>query len=232
MFTGIVEEVGKIVSLETSPGESSLSTPGSSEVVAPGARPGGRILIAAKTVLQDTRLGDSIMVNGACLTVSSMSGERLCMDLLAETLSRTNLGRLRPGDPVNLERSLTPRSRLGGHFVLGHVDGTGTVTRFERSHNDWVLEVEAPSEISAKLSPKGSIAVDGISLTIVSTGDRRFAVHVIPHTLDSTNLKSRKVGDQVNIEVDVFARYLYDFLERQSRRSGVTEELLRRAGFE
>lgn len=212
MFTGIVEEVRKVVSLEKS-----------------GA--GGRIVVQARNVLEGTRLGDSILVNGACLTVSSMSTDRIEMDLLGETLSRTTLGSLRPGDIVNLERSLTPQSRLGGHFVLGHVDGTGTITRFERAGEDLVLEIEAPAEIVAKLSPKGSIAVDGISLTVVSIADRRFTVHIVPHTLNATNLKARKVGEKVNIEIDIFARYLHDFLTRQGKLPGVSEDLLRRAGF-
>jgi len=213
MFTGIVEEVGTVVSLRKS-------------------REGGRIVIRARKVLEGTQLGDSILVNGACLTVCSTSAGQLEMDLLAETLSKTNLGRLRPGDVVNLERSLTPQSRLGGHFVLGHVDAAGTIARFERAGQDLVLEIETPAEIAAKLSPKGSVAVDGISLTVVSVADRRFTVHIIPHTLNATNLKARKPGDKVNIEVDIFARYLHDFLSRQGKLAGVTEELLRRAGFE
>lgn len=212
MFTGIVEEIGKVVSLETS-----------------GA--GGRLVLEAEKVLEGTRLGDSILVNGACLTVSSLSGGQIAVDLLGETLSKTNLGTLRRGDIVNLERSLTPQSRLGGHFVLGHVDGTGTITRFERGGEDVVLEIEAADEIVKRLTPKGSVAVDGISLTVVSVVDRRFTVHIIPHTLNFTNLRERKPGDKVNIEIDVFARYLYDFLARAGKVSGVTEETLRRAGF-
>mgnify|MGYP001148009016 CR=1 FL=1 len=213
MFTGIVEEVGRVISLEAS-------------------QAGGRILLDAKKVVEGTRLGDSILVNGACLTVSSISADQIEMDLLGETLSRTNLGSLHPGDIANLERSLTPQSRLGGHFILGHVDGTGTITRFERTGEDLVLEIEAPAEIIAKLSPKGSVAVDGISLTVVSIADRRFTVHIIPHTLNSTNLKVRRPGHKLNIEIDIFARYLHDFLARHGKLSGVTEDMLRRAGFE
>lgn len=212
MFTGIVEETGKVVALETS-----------------GA--GGRLVLEAEKVLEGTQLGDSILVNGACLTVSSFSGGQITMDLLGETLSKTNLGMLRPGDIVNLERSLTPQSRLGGHFVLGHVDGTGTIARFEKSGEDMVLEIEAEEEIIKRLTPKGSVAVDGISLTVVSVVDRRFTVHIIPHTLTWTNLRERKPGDWVNIEIDVFARYLYDFLSKAGKLSGVTEDTLRRAGF-
>jgi riboflavin synthase len=213
MFTGIVEEIGRVVSLERS-------------------QAGGRIVIGAQKTLEGTKLGDSILVNGACLTVSSVSGNEMAMDLLAETLSRTNLGGLRRGDLVNLERSLTPQSRLGGHFVLGHVDGTGTITRFERRGEDLVLEIEAPTEIVAKLSPKGSVAIDGISLTVVSVADRRFTIHIVPYTFNATNLKMRKPGDKVNIEIDIFARYLHDFLTRQGKLPGVTEESLRRAGFD
>ena len=212
MFTGIVEEVGKVVSLDTS-------------------AQGGRIAVEAREVTAGTRPSDSVLVNGACLTVSAISAQRLEMDLLRETLSRTNLGGLRPGDGVNLERSLTPQSRLGGHFVFGHVDGTGTITRFERTGEDWVLEIEVPEEIGKRLSPKGSVAVDGISLTLVSVIGRRFTVHVIPYTLSNTNLKSRKSGQSVNIEIDVFARYLYDFLAREGKLSGVSEEQIRGAGF-
>ncbi len=213
MFTGIVEEVGKVISLETS-------------------QAGGRIVLEAEKVLEGTQLGDSILVNGACLTVSSISSAQIAMDLLGETLSKTNLASLRPGDIVNLERSLTPQSRLGGHFVLGHVDGTGTITRFERGGEDRVLEIEAPAEIADKLSAKGSTAVDGISLTVVTVADQRFTVHIIPHTLNWTNLKERKPGDRVNIEIDVFARYLHDFLTKRGQVPGLTEEKLRRAGFE
>ena len=212
MFTGIVEEIGKVVSLETS-----------------GA--GGRLVLEAEKALQGTQLGDSILVNGACLTVSAISGGQITMDLLGETLSKTNLGTLRRSDIVNLERSLTPQSRLGGHFVMGHVDGAGTITRFERGGEDMVLEIEAEEEIVRRLTPKGSVAVDGISLTVVMVVDRRFTVHIIPHTLSFTNLQERKPGDRVNIEIDVFARYLYDFLARAGKLSGVTEETLRRAGF-
>jgi riboflavin synthase len=212
MFTGIVEEMGKVISVERLPA-------------------GGRLVLKADKVLEGTQLGDSILVNGACLTVSAISAEQVTMDLLGETLSRTNLGTLRPGDAVNLERSLTPQSRLGGHFVLGHVDGTGTITRFERSGEDRILEIEAPAEIAARLTPKGSVAVDGISLTVVSLVDRRFTVHIISHTLNFTNLKERKPGEKLNIEIDVFARYLYDFLARAGKLSGMTEETLRRAGF-
>ncbi len=212
MFTGIVEEVGTVLSLDTS------------------AR-GGRIAVEAKKVLAGTQPGDSILVDGACLTVSAISSKRVEMDLLGETLSRTTLGRLGPGDRVNLERSLTPESRLGGHFVLGHVDGKGTITRLERGGEDWVLEVEASEEIVKKLTPKGSVAIDGISLTIVSVRDRQFTVHIAPYTLENTNLKSRRPGEKVNIEVDVFARYLYDFLSRQGKPSGVSEEQVRQAGF-
>lgn len=212
MFTGIVEEVGKVVSLQRS-----------------GA--GGRIIVQARKVIEGTGLGDSILVNGACLTVSSISGDEVGMDLLGETLSRTNLGSLSSGDIVNLERSLTPHSRLGGHFVLGHVDGTGIITRFERAREDWVLEVEATPEIVAKLSSKGSVAVEGISLTVVSIAGRRFTVHIIPHTLNATNLQARKPGEKVNIEIDIFARYLHDFLSREGKLPGVSEERIRRAGF-
>lgn len=213
MFTGIVEEVGKVVSLET------------------GAH-GARIVLEASKVLEGTKLGDSILVNGACLTVSSISRNQIAMDLLAETLSKTSLGSIRPGSSVNLERSLTPQSRLGGHFVLGHVDGTGTITRFERTGEDLVVEIEAAADIVAMLSPKGSVAIDGISLTVVSIADRRFTIHIVPHTLNATNLRARKPGDKVNIEIDIFARYLHDFLSRQGKLPGVTEESLRRAGFE
>lgn len=211
MFTGIVEETGKVVLLETS-----------------GA---GRLVLEAEKVLEGTQLGDSILVNGACLTVSSLPGGQIAMDLLGETLSKTNLGSLRRGDIVNLERSLTPQSRLGGHFVMGHVDGTGTITRFERSGEDLVLEIETEEDIAKRLTPKGSVSLDGISLTVVSVADRRFTVHIIPHTASWTNLRVRKPGNRMNIEIDVFARYLYDFLSRAGKLSGLTEETLRRAGF-
>ncbi|HVX16903.1 MAG TPA: riboflavin synthase [Acidimicrobiales bacterium] len=180
MFTGIVEELGSVVSLD-----------------------GGRLRVAARKVLDGVALGDSTAVNGCCLTVVAWGDGWWEADLSEETLARTALGGLAPGDPVNLERPVRLADRLGGHLVQGHVDGVGQVRVAAPD-----LEVAAPPDILRYLVPKGSITVDGISLTVVEVRDGSFTVAVIPHTAEVTTLGGRVPGDPVNLEIDVVAKYV------------------------
>ncbi|MGZ8636653.1 MAG: riboflavin synthase [Actinomycetota bacterium] len=191
MFTGIVEERGVV------------------RDVGPG-----RLAVGCRTVASDADVGASIAVNGVCLTVVERSAEHLAFDLSEETLRRTSLARLDEGHPVNLERPLTLASRLGGHLVQGHVDGVGEVSAFERSEDGgaW-LSVRVPAELRRYLVVKGSVSVDGISLTVASVDAETFSVALIPHTLDVTTLGSTRVGDPVNLEVDVIAKYVEALLE-------------------
>lgn len=198
MFTGIVEELGTVAAVDTFP-----------DAI--------RITIRAERVLQDTRLGDSISVNGCCLTVAEVSSDTWTADVMAETLAKTSLGSAAVGDPVNLERAVTPLTRLGGHIVQGHVDGVGAVLARTPSEHWEVVEISVPGELSRYLVEKGSITVDGVSLTVVSVSEGttdgptpvdRFTVSLIPETLARTSLGFRQPGDLVNLEVDVIAKYV------------------------
>jgi riboflavin synthase len=184
MFTGIVEELGSL------------------SVSEPAAEGMSRLVFQAQVVTADAAIGDSVAVNGCCLTVVDVGPGWWAADAVAETLSRTNLGALRPGDPVNLERALSLRSRLGGHLVQGHVDAVGKVVRAAPD-----LEIEAPPAVRRYLVEKGSVTVDGVSLTVVELTRSGFTVAVIPHTMAVTTLGRRVPGDQVNLEVDVIAKY-------------------------
>ena len=203
MFTGIVEELGRVVRLET-------------------VEDCARLTVEAPTVTQDASLGDSISVNGCCLTVAAMHGNTFTADLMAETLTRTTLGSQAPGDPVNLERALRATDRLGGHIVQGHVDATAEV--LDRSHGEhWdLLRVGLPREIARYVAVKGSVALDGVSLTVVDVEDAQrdapdasptpgagasLSVGLIPETLRRTTLGTRRPGERVNLEVDVMAKY-------------------------
>jgi len=158
-----------------------------------------------------------VAVNGACLTVAAKRGRLLRFDVLNETLCRTNFGTLRPGDLINLERPLRADTRLDGHFVQGHVDATGRVRRWERAGKDYVLEVVAPRALMKYIVEKGSIAIDGISLTVAGVGRNWFRVWIIPHTRATTNLRVRQVGDAVNLEVDILAKYVERMLKGRGR---------------
>ena len=192
MFTGIVEEAGVV------------------ERIRQGAK-STELYVRPKKVGRALRLGNSLAVNGACLTVAAKRGGILRFDVLNETLARTNFGELRPGGLVNLERPLRADGRLDGHFVLGHVDGTGVVRRYEKSGKDYVLEVTAPPVIMKYIIEKGSIAVDGMSLTVAAYGRNWFRIWIIPHTHEITNLLARHVGERVNLEADMLAKYLEKF---------------------
>lgn len=198
MFTGIVEEAGQVVSL------------------VPG-RKSSELTLRARRIVASLRTGSSIAVNGACLTVVAKRGRHLRFDILNETIRRTNFGTLRPGSLVNLERPLRADARLDGHFVQGHVDGTGTVRRWERSGKDYVLEVVASWTLMKYMVEKGSIAIDGISLTVAGVGRDWFRVWIIPHTKSLTNLSVRQVGDTVNLEVDILAKYIERMLPGRRR---------------
>ena len=192
MFTGLVEEVGRV--LEVRPGRPTW------------------VRIGAKKVLEDTQVGDSISVSGACLTAVELFPDSFAALLAEETLRRT-APRWRAGARVNLERALKVGDRLGGHFVTGHVDGVGRVVRFDRRPGATDLYVEVPKDLEKYVAEKGSVAVDGVSLTVVSVRDRVFSVTLIPHTLEVTTLGELRVGDPVNLEVDLLARYLKRLLE-------------------
>lgn len=190
MFTGIVEALGTV------------------ERLAPQEAGWRFVITAPRTVGEDLRRGDSLAVNGACLTVVETDGARLAFDVSGETLRVTALGDLGPGDPVNLERPLRLGERLGGHLVLGHVDGVGRVVEVTSEGAGRRLAFEAPRSLEGLLIPKGSVAVDGVSLTVADLGGNRFAVAVIPHTLTMTTLGARRVGARVNLEMDVIGKYV------------------------
>ena len=185
MFTGIVEEVGEVR-------EASAH----------------RLLIGARTVLSDLAVGHSIAVNGACLTAVEVTADGFAVELSEETLRRTNLGRLAPGHQVNLERALAMGARMGGHVVQGHIDGVGTLLELSGPPEERILRVEAPPHMGRYLVEKGFVAVDGISLTVVGLQDSTFSVAVIPYTLQETVLRCRVVGDLLNLEVDILAKYV------------------------
>jgi riboflavin synthase len=198
MFTGIVEERGAVVEA------------------------GQRLVISAGKVADDSNEGASLAVNGVCLTVverspdESNDGSRLSFDVSPETLSRTSLGRLRRGDPVNLERPVTLLSRLGGHLVQGHVDGVGTVLSARDAASGKVVRIGVADGLSRYIVEKGSVAVDGVSLTVVHPEPAWFDVALVPHTLEATNLGTLKEGDVVNIEVDVLAKYVEELLKERA----------------
>lgn len=213
MFTGIVQDVGRLAR---------ASVRGS----------GRRLSLMTALGAAAFELGESVAVNGVCLTVAARATGVFEADASPETLARTNLGALRPGDPVNLERALRPVDRLGGHFVLGHVDGVGRLAGRHPEGAFEVLRFEAPREVTRYLVAKGSIAVDGISLTVSRPDDQGFEVAVIPHTLERTNLPARRAGDAVNLEADILGKYVEKLLAGgRAPEGGLTFEALARAGF-
>ena len=202
MFTGIIEEIGSV---------KRVSVGGKS----------GSIEIAAKKVLDGTKVGDSIAVNGVCLTVTSLGSSSFTADVMAETLRRSSLGSLSLGDGVNLERAMAADGRFGGHLVSGHIDGTGTISKMQKEENAVWVHIQANSEILNLIVEKGSIAIDGISLTVAGVSDSEFSVSVIPHTAKETTLLSKKAGDTVNLENDIIGKYVQKLLD--GRSLGATE---------
>ena len=196
MFTGIVEEVGRVKDLERTIRQDAA----------------GCLAIGARRVLESLRLGDSIAVNGACLTVVALDDDSFRVDLAPETLRRTNLGSLGPGSGVNLERPLAVADRLGGHIVQGHVDATGRVISTKPQGDCMLMGFRAPKRLMPYIVEKGFVAVDGISLTVVKKGASSFTISVIPYTLNNTILKQRCVGDAANLEVDILAKYVESLL--------------------
>ena len=215
MFTGIVEELGRVVRLET-------------------VEDSARLTVEAPTVTQDVNLGDSVSVNGCCLTVTAVHGSTFTADLMAETLTRTTLGSQAPGDPVNLERALRASDRLGGHIVQGHVDATAEVLNHHRGEHWDLLRIGLPQEIARYVAVKGSVALDGVSLTVVDVVDASstldvapvpsaeasLSVGLIPETLRRTTLGSRRPGERVNLEVDVLAKYAERLLGARTSQEG------------
>lgn len=218
MFTGIIEEVGTIASVRSG----SVSS---------------RLTISGSRIFDDLQLGDSVAVNGVCLTAANISGNTFDADVMAETIRRSNLGTLRPGSRVNLERAILAGGRFGGHIVSGHIDGTGTITEMRREENAVWVTVKAPASILRLIVEKGSIAIDGISLTVAELGSDQFRVSIIPHTGEETILLSKKPGDAVNLENDVIGKYverLMDFgktEEPAGESSGISLEMLMENGF-
>ncbi len=221
MFTGIIEEIGTV---------KHMSSGGVS----------GQIAVRASVVLEGTKIGDSIAVNGICLTVTSLQPDGFTADVMAETVRRTGLGAVRSGDRVNLERAMAADGRFGGHLVSGHIDGTGTIRSLVREENAVWVTVAAPPRILRYIVEKGSVAIDGISLTVAYVDDRVFKVSVIPHTGEETTLLGRAPGDTVNLENDIIGKYVEKLLrprdagpegqERQDR-GGITLEFLAENGF-
>jgi len=206
MFTGIVQETGKVVSVAA-----------------------GRLVIAAGAVMRGLEPGGSIAINGICLTATEIKGSSFSVDVMPETLRRTNLGRLRPGDHVNLERPLGLGGEIGGHLVQGHIDGTGRVASIVREGEALLIDFTAPAEVLRYIVDKGFIAVDGTSLTVVEKGMESFRVSIVGYTREHTILADKKVGDEVNLEADIIGKYVAEFLKPQNK--GISAEFLREHGF-
>ncbi|WP_026694245.1 riboflavin synthase [Peribacillus kribbensis] len=212
MFTGIIEDIGKVSSINSS-GKSMEMT------------------ILSDKILEDVHLGDSISVNGVCLTVTSFTSSSFTVDVMPETVKDTSLKLLKPGSPVNLERAMSPQGRFGGHFVSGHVDGIGTIVRKERKENAVYYTIELSEEASRYCIPKGSIAIDGTSLTIFGITDHLLTVSLIPLTHQDTVLGKKQPGDVVNIENDMLGKYIVHQLERKAPKREISLEFLAENGF-
>lgn len=200
MFTGIIEEIGTVRQVVTGPA--------------------GRLTIAAQEVLVGTRPGDSIAVNGVCLTVTTLEGRSFTADVMPQTLRQSNLGRLTVGSPVNLERAATPAGRLGGHLVQGHTDAVGQVVRQLREANALWVTISAPPEVMRYIVPRAFIAVDGASLTVARVEAGRFAVSLVPHTQEHITLPRQPIGSLVNLEVDIIAKYVERLLQGEEGEAG------------
>ena len=214
MFTGIIEEVGTVKQI----------THGQHSEV---------LNIQARTVLENTKIGDSIAVNGICLTVTRLFADSFSADVMHETLNRSSLAGLMVGSRVNLERAMQVGGRLGGHIVSGHIDGTGHVSRVENDGIARVITISIPRDMAPFIVEKGSITIDGISLTVVSAGSSQFSVSIIPHTMSHTTLMDKHPGAIVNLETDIVGKYIHRFMETgpAESRKGVTMEMLLENGF-
>lgn len=212
MFTGIIEEVGKIQSIRKGASSAMLS-------------------IQASDIMQDIHLGDSIAVNGVCLTVTSISSNSFTADVMHETLNRSSLGNLRIGSPVNLERAMAANGRFGGHIVSGHIDGTGVVSGIHKDDNAVWYTIKTPLPVLRYIIEKGSIAIDGISLTVASVNKDSFRVSIIPHTASLTTLSSFRVGDSVNLENDCIGKYVERLMGKEIQNNHITAGFLAEHGF-
>lgn len=213
MFTGIVEEIGII---------SGIKQGKNSEI----------LTIKAKKVLEDTKIGDSIAVNGICLTVTALSSDSFTADVMHETINRSSLSKLKYGSKVNLERAMPVNGRFGGHIVSGHVDGTGTIINIKPDDNAIWYKIQANQQILKYIVEKGSITIDGISLTVAKVSETDFSISAIPHTVEQTILKEKRQGDIVNLETDILAKYIEKLLiPTQNKQSKITKEFLLEHGF-
>lgn len=215
MFTGLIEEIGTVQSIKIG---------GSS----------GRILITANKVLSDAKIGDSIAVNGVCLTVVSKQNGSFEADVMAETVRRSSLGALKSGDHVNLERAMPADGRFGGHIVSGHIDGVGTITEIRKEENAIWYTVKAEAPLLRYIVEKGSIAIDGISLTVAKVADEDFCVSIIPHTKAETILQYKQVGAVVNLECDIIGKYverMLGFQKQEEKQSTVSMDFLKIHGY-
>lgn len=208
MFTGIIEEVGAVA-----------------------RRSGAELAILAETVLEDLRIGDSVAIDGACMTVVALNGGGFVVQVSPESFARTTLGQLRPGHAVNLERAMSANGRFGGHWVQGHVDGVGRIDSISAQGEFALYRFWAPSEVARYLVPKGSVAVDGISLTVIEPENNLFGVAVIPETLSKTKLPAKGKGDPVNLEADLFGKHIYHYLKRGEKKR-ITLDFLAQHGFD
>lgn len=213
MFTGIIQAVGTVARVDAHGGDARLE------------------IAARELALADVAIGDSIAVNGVCLTVVARGNDSFAADVSTETLARTSLGRLRAGGRVNLEKALALGDRFGGHLVSGHVDGLATLRAREGTGRSTQFRLAAPAALAKYIAAKGSVCLDGVSLTVNTVAGAEFDVNVVPHTLAVTTLGEWQVGSEVNLEVDLIARYLERLVLGDNAAAGVTEELLARAGF-
>lgn len=214
MFTGLIEEIGIVKSIEFGQKSASLT-------------------IGAEKVLQDTKIGDSISTNGICLTVVAKTQTSFMADVMAETIRSSSLGSVKPGDKVNLERALTLKDRLGGHMVSGHIDGTGKITAYKREENAIWITVETKSSILKYIIRKGSVALDGVSLTVAEVDDKCFKVSIIPTTSKDTTLTKKIAGAKVNIECDITAKYIEKLMKfnNEEKRETINLDFLKENGF-
>lgn len=212
MFTGIIEDIGTVKAVQS--GKNSM-----------------QLTIASKKIVEDVHLGDSIAVNGICLTVVSFTNDSFTVDVMPESVKATSIQDVKVGSAVNLERAMSANGRFGGHFVTGHIDGTGTIIRKRPVENAVYYDIQITDELSRFCIPKGSVAIDGTSLTIFGIADHVLTVSLIPHTHEIALLGRKKVGDIVNIENDMLGKYVLHQVEKQASKSNITEQFLRQNGF-
>jgi len=206
MFTGLIEEIGTISSIEK--GSNSY-----------------QFGISANKILEGTKIGDSICTNGACLTVTKISSNNFTVDIMSETVSMTNFSALKIGSKVNLERAMRLSDRLGGHLVSGHIDGTGKIVSINKDDIAWRIKIESSQNIISKILDKGSIAIDGISLTVVRVLENSFEVSIIPHTANETTLLNKKINGTVNLETDMIGKYVFKFLSGSRKKEGYDKKI-------